>query len=92
MALRPDPTFYPSPKMAMQAQPERLAYIALLNVVKNGKRDALTRYTTPLTGAYYFVPSTESLRDLAPAVDEPAAAAAIGSMPARRAASSSSRP
>ena len=41
MALRPDPTFYPSPKMAMQAQPERLAYIALLNVVKNGKRDAM---------------------------------------------------
>jgi putative iron-dependent peroxidase len=25
-------------------------------------RDALTRYTTPLTGAYYFVPSTEALR------------------------------
>jgi putative iron-dependent peroxidase len=27
--------------------------------------DALTRYTHPLTGAYYFVPSTESLRVLA---------------------------
>src|SRR5439155_24790250 len=27
-----------------------------------GDRDALTRYTRPLTGAYYFVPSTESLR------------------------------
>ena len=27
-----------------------------------GARDALTRYTRPLTGAYYFVPSTESLR------------------------------
>ena len=27
-----------------------------------GVRDALTRYTRPLTGAYYFVPSTESLR------------------------------
>ncbi len=27
-----------------------------------GSRDALTRYTRPLTGAYYFVPSTESLR------------------------------
>ena len=25
-------------------------------------RDALTRFTTPLTGAYYFVPSTEALR------------------------------
>jgi porphyrinogen peroxidase len=29
-----------------------------------GVRDALTRYTKPLSGAYYFVPSTESLRRL----------------------------
>ncbi len=28
-----------------------------------GVRDALTRYTRPITGAYYFVPSVESLRD-----------------------------
>ena len=28
----------------------------------NGTRDALTRYTQPLTGSYYFVPSVESLR------------------------------
>jgi putative iron-dependent peroxidase len=28
-----------------------------------GPRDALTRFTTPLTGAYYFVPSIESLTD-----------------------------
>jgi porphyrinogen peroxidase len=27
-----------------------------------GTRDALTRYTRPLTGAYYFIPSTEALR------------------------------
>jgi putative iron-dependent peroxidase len=27
-----------------------------------GSRDALTRYTTPLTGAYYVIPSTESLQ------------------------------
>jgi putative iron-dependent peroxidase len=27
-----------------------------------GPRDALTRFTTPLTGAYYFVPSVEALR------------------------------
>ena len=26
-----------------------------------GQRDALTRYTVPLTGSYYFVPSVESL-------------------------------
>ena len=40
-AIRPDPTFYPSPGMAMQAPPERLAYVALLNVGKNGGRDAM---------------------------------------------------
>jgi putative iron-dependent peroxidase len=28
----------------------------------NGVRDALTRYIHPLTGAYYFIPSTEALR------------------------------
>jgi porphyrinogen peroxidase len=28
----------------------------------NGPRDALTRYTTPQTGAYYFVPSVQALR------------------------------
>ncbi len=27
-----------------------------------GPRDALTRFTRPLTGAYYFVPSTDALR------------------------------
>jgi putative iron-dependent peroxidase len=27
----------------------------------NGTRDALTKYTQPLTGSYYFVPSVESL-------------------------------
>ena len=30
----------------------------------NGTRDALTKYTVPLTGSYYFVPSVESLRGL----------------------------
>ena len=39
--LRPDPTFYPSPKMAMQAPPERLAYVALLNDGKNGNHDSM---------------------------------------------------
>ncbi len=29
-----------------------------------GSRDALTRFTQPLSGAYYFVPSVESLRGL----------------------------
>jgi putative iron-dependent peroxidase len=29
-----------------------------------GTRDALTRYTRPLTGAYYFVPSIEALQEV----------------------------
>jgi methanethiol oxidase len=38
---RPDPTFYPSPKIAMAAPPETLAYVAMLNANGNGKPDAL---------------------------------------------------
>lgn len=30
----------------------------------NGTRDALTRFTQPLTGSYYFVPSVDGLRHL----------------------------
>ena len=30
--------------------------------LKNGVRDALTKYTRAISGAYYFVPSAESLR------------------------------
>ncbi len=42
MALwKPDPTFYPSPKMAMQAPPERLAYVATINANGNGGPDAM---------------------------------------------------
>ena len=35
----------------------------------SGKRDALTRYTRPLTGAYYFVPAADSLRWFMPDED-----------------------
>ncbi len=38
---RPDPTFYPSPKMAMQAPAEHLAYVAMLNPRSDGRPDAL---------------------------------------------------
>jgi putative iron-dependent peroxidase len=31
----------------------------------DGVRDALTRYTRPITGAFYFVPSTQSIRAFA---------------------------
>ena len=30
-SLRTDPTFYPSPRLAMEAVPERIAYTALLS-------------------------------------------------------------
>jgi methanethiol oxidase len=38
---RPDPTFYPSAKMASQAPPEKLAFVALLNPLHAGRPDAL---------------------------------------------------
>lgn len=31
MTFRPDPSFYPSPRLAMQGPTERLAYVAALN-------------------------------------------------------------
>jgi selenium-binding protein 1 len=39
--LIPDPTFYPSARMAMQAKPESLAYMALINPTRQGKPDAI---------------------------------------------------
>src|SRR5216117_3195706 len=40
--LRPDPTFYPSPKLAMQAPPEKHAFVTLLNPKFKGRPNALT--------------------------------------------------
>src|SRR5437868_4641067 len=40
-SLKPDPTFYPSPKMAMESQAEKLGYIALINPKKEGPPDAI---------------------------------------------------
>jgi hypothetical protein len=39
--MLPDPTFYPSPRMASEAPTETLAYVALLTNGQNGKKDAL---------------------------------------------------
>lgn len=39
--MLPDPTFYPSPRMASEAPAEKLAYVALLTTSQNGKKDAL---------------------------------------------------
>jgi methanethiol oxidase len=38
---RPDPTFYPSPRLAAEAPPEKLAYVALLNPTHAGRPDAI---------------------------------------------------
>lgn len=43
----------------MQRMLERMAG------AEDGIRDALTRYTTPLTGSYYVIPSVEALRPFA---------------------------
>jgi selenium-binding protein 1 len=49
----PDPTFYPSPKMAMEAPREELAYVALLNPNGNGRPDALAVLdVNPQSSAY----------------------------------------
>ena len=39
--------------------------LARMAGAEDGIRDALTRYTTAVSGAYYFVPSVESLRSFA---------------------------
>src|SRR5689334_20948081 len=41
MLMTPDPTFYPSPTMAVQAPPETLGYVALINPLEDGRSDAL---------------------------------------------------
>lgn len=51
--------------VGFSAEQKRLS--AMLNSMAglvDGARDALTRFTQPLTGSYYFVPSVESLRRL----------------------------
>jgi putative iron-dependent peroxidase len=51
--------------VGFSAEQQRLAAMLESMAGQNdGVRDALTRYARPLTGAYYFVPSTRSLRTL----------------------------
>ena len=58
----PDQSFYPSPKMAMEAPPERIAYVSLLNPSEKG-RDAL--------GVIDIDPSSKSYGRLVGQVDMP---------------------
>ena len=39
---KPDPTFYPSARLAMEAPAEKLAYVAAFNPNKDGRPDAMT--------------------------------------------------
>jgi putative iron-dependent peroxidase len=51
--------------VGFSAEQQRLAkMLESMAGLTDGTRDALTRYTTPLTSAYYFVPSVENLREL----------------------------
>jgi putative iron-dependent peroxidase len=43
--------------------------LARMAGAEDGVRDALTRYTTAVSGAYYFVPSVDALRRFATADD-----------------------
>jgi selenium-binding protein 1 len=52
-AMLPDPTFYPSPKQAMEATPEKLAFVTLLNATADGSGDALALIDVdPLSKGY----------------------------------------
>jgi selenium-binding protein 1 len=43
MALwKPDPTFYPSPRLAMDAPAEKLPYVVAFNPNGTGKADKMT--------------------------------------------------
>jgi selenium-binding protein 1 len=50
---RPDPTFYPSPKLASAAPPEKLAYVALLNPTHTGAPDAIGVVDVDSTSSAY---------------------------------------
>jgi putative iron-dependent peroxidase len=51
--------------VGFSADQKRLSrMLASMADLVTGTRDALTRFTQPLTGSYYFVPSVESLRQL----------------------------
>ena len=40
--LQPDPTFYPSPRLAMQAPQEQLAYVTTINPSGTGRPDGVS--------------------------------------------------
>lgn len=57
--------------IGFSCEQHRLArMLARMAGAEDGIRDALTRYTTPVSGAYYFVPSIEALGKFAATDDE----------------------
>ena len=50
------------------AQRPLAAMLESMAGLAGGTRDALTRFTRPISGAYYFVPSIEALRQASGAV------------------------
>jgi len=50
--MKPDPTFYPSPDMAMQAPPEELAYVAVLNPNGDGPDGIAVMDVNPMSPTY----------------------------------------
>lgn len=52
--------------IGFSAEQERMQRMLEQMAGINGPRDALTHFTTPLTGAYYFIPSIQSLRRFTP--------------------------
>lgn len=57
--------------IGFSAEQHRLArMLSRMAGAEDGIRDALTLYTTPVSGSYYFVPSVESLRGFAEADEE----------------------
>ncbi len=58
--------------VGFSADQQRLAaMLRSMAGLEGGVPDALTRFSRPVTGAYYFVPSNASLRRLAPEPTEP---------------------
>ncbi len=63
--LTPDPTFYPSAKMATEAPPESLAYITMMNPTREGLPDAI--------GVVDVDPNSDSYAQLVGKVEMPEA-------------------
>ena len=57
---RPDPTFYPSPRSAMQAPAEKLAYVVRVNPTGDGRPDAICVVDVDPTSSAYGRSSARS--------------------------------